>query len=220
MRNIFKNIQIITITCTFSILYAQSGNWVSSSKYPVDTILTKSDIGLLKRIYILPIKFWQMKSYNNSELNCQFYPSCSNYCAVSIYENGIVRGSIIGMDRYFRCNQGSQERYKIYRKGAHNNGSDILLDAHNENFKFQGNGKIPYYYAGLAIIPGLSRYYLNEKHSAINSFKHTIIAGLATAFLYEINNDLKYITAYCTFIFWSTDIHFTIKHIRESQNYY
>jgi len=213
-----KNLQIITIISTFSILYSQNSHWVSSSKYPVDTILTKSDIGLLKRVYLLPLKFWQMKSYNNSELNCQFYPSCSNYCAINIYRNGIVRGSIIGMDRYFRCNQSSQERYKIHSKGAHDNGSNILLDEYKSEFKYKRNGRIPYHYAGLAIFPGLSRYYFNEKHSAINSFKHTIISGLATAFLNEINNDLKYITGYCTFIFWSTDIYFIVNHIKESQN--
>ena len=66
--------------------------------------LSKKDIGVIKRLYILPLKFWQMKSYNDFRLNCQFYPSCSNHCAISIYKEGIIIGSIKGMDRYFRCN--------------------------------------------------------------------------------------------------------------------
>ena len=37
-------------------------------------------------------------------LNCQFYPSCSNYFSLSIAKKGIVKGTIIGLDRIVRCN--------------------------------------------------------------------------------------------------------------------
>ena len=181
-------------------------------KYPIDTLLIKDDINIFQRFTILPLKFWQMKSYNDFKYNCQFYPSCSNYCALSIYNDGFLIGSIKGMDRYFRCNKSAQGKYVIHSAGTHNLGYDRLLDNYkdgiiNTSWKTDKQTGII-----LSLIPGLSRAYYRQYNDAFNSFKYTTVAAIATYFLH-INdfNVLKYFTGYATFVFWSTDIYAVIR---------
>ena len=77
---------------------------LSQSKYPVDTLVQSTKINILKKIGLLPISMWQRISYNSNYFNCQFYPSCSNYCANAIKQYGIVKGMVIGSERITRCN--------------------------------------------------------------------------------------------------------------------
>ena len=64
---------------------------LSQSKYPVDTLVQSTKINILKKIGLLPISMWQRISYNSNYFNCQFYPSCSNYCAKAL-GTGLARG--------------------------------------------------------------------------------------------------------------------------------
>ena len=76
----------------------------SQSKYPVDTVIQSTEINILKKIGLLPISIWQRVSYNSNYFNCQFYPSCSNYCASAIKQYGMLRGMVMGSERITRCN--------------------------------------------------------------------------------------------------------------------
>ena len=73
---------------------------------PLDSINTNS-LSCEKKIIIKSIKGWQTYSYSNSFLNCQFHPSCSNYFAKAVIENGSIFGLIKGADRLVRCNVGA-----------------------------------------------------------------------------------------------------------------
>ena len=77
---------------------------LSQSKYPVDTIIQSTKINILKKIGLLPISMWQRISYNSNYFNCQFYPSCSNYCASAIKQYGMLKGMVMGSERITRCN--------------------------------------------------------------------------------------------------------------------
>jgi len=206
-----NSIKSIIILIAISYCFKLHGNELTTqieAKYPIDTILTKKDIGIVKRLYILPLKFWQMKSYNDYNLNCQFYPSCSNYCATSIYKEGFIIGSIKGMDRYFRCNDVSQKKYTILSKNNDEYEYTRILDSYNNNYINHLKTKNMNFGLMLSIFPGLSRLYLENYNAGINSFKYSVSSAISTYFLYSINKiHLMYITSYATFIFWSTDIY-------------
>jgi hypothetical protein len=73
------------------------------SRYPADTLLTAPGTPLLRQIALVPIAAWQRLSYNTSLLDCQFYPSCSNYGAQAIRTHGLLKGAPMAMDRIIRC---------------------------------------------------------------------------------------------------------------------
>ena len=73
--------RILLIT---SLLFAQS-------KYPADTVFTSKESSIIEKIVVLPIAGWQRISHNADFLNCQFYPSCSQYGAIALKENRFVK---------------------------------------------------------------------------------------------------------------------------------
>ena len=106
MKNILKTIIVIFI---FAIALSNG-----QSKYPADTLLTSKKVSLIKKVGILPIAVFQRFSYNSYGLNCQFYPSCSNYGAQAIRDYGFLRGSFMASDRIVRCNPSSLEHHLKY----------------------------------------------------------------------------------------------------------
>ena len=73
-------------------------------QYPADSLLAPRSVPLIHKAGLLPIAAWQRLSYNTDLLNCQFYPSCSNYGAEAIKKYGLFRGSVLASDRIVRCN--------------------------------------------------------------------------------------------------------------------
>lgn len=118
-RNNLKSILIFFVS-VLAISYGQS-------KYPVDTLLTSKNVPLFKKAGILPIAIFQRFSYNANGLNCQFYPSCSNYGAQAINDYGLLRGSFVAADRIVRCNPNSLE-YHLKRGGDFNPINKQLID--------------------------------------------------------------------------------------------
>ena len=96
-------------------------------KYPADSLLESDNISYMRKIFIYPITRWQRISYNSNIFNCQFYPSCSNFCALSLKDNGLIMGSIIGADRIIRCNP-SAFYYHQKINGAYNDTDGRLID--------------------------------------------------------------------------------------------
>ena len=87
----------ILLTLFMSISFSQP-------KYPVDSMIKSTEITILKKIGLLPISIWQRISYNFNYFNCQFYPSCSNYCASAIKQYGQLKGMVILSERITRSN--------------------------------------------------------------------------------------------------------------------
>lgn len=68
----------------------------------------------MSKIIIKLIEFYQkhislwLKSKN---INCKFYPTCSEYTKQAIIKYGAVRGSLKGLLRIIRCNPFSKGGY-------------------------------------------------------------------------------------------------------------
>lgn len=60
-------------------------------------------IGLLKRLFILPIRFYQLSISPMLGAHCRHTPSCSQYSIEAIQEWGILKGTWLGVKRIARC---------------------------------------------------------------------------------------------------------------------
>lgn len=47
----------------------------------------------------------------NKNINCKFYPTCSEYTKQAIEKYGAVKGTILGIYRILRCNPFSKGGY-------------------------------------------------------------------------------------------------------------
>lgn len=58
---------------------------------------------MIKKLFILPIKFY--KKFISPLLGdrCRFYPTCSEYMMEAIQVHGVVKGIILGCGRLLRC---------------------------------------------------------------------------------------------------------------------
>lgn len=60
---------------------------------------------ILTKIWLLPVRFY--KKYISPAIgsNCIYEPSCSTYFAQCVEKFGIIKGTILGIDRLLRCNR-------------------------------------------------------------------------------------------------------------------
>ena len=215
---IIYKIFITFFISSYSSLFGEHYDIELFSKYPIDTILAKNDINYLDRLYILPLKFWQVKSYNDPLLNCQFFPSCSNYCAENIYRYGFFKGSIKGFDRFFRCNENSIKKYKKIEQKDNSTNTTFLSDSFNDDYKRLLENKDLDFALLLSVIPGLGRIYLGELDDGILVNRYTLSSILLTCFFNKRNKKLlAYFSGYFSMVFWSTDIYYVIK-LKKSMN--
>ena len=59
---------------------------------------------MLKKLLILPIRFYQYFLSPWVGQSCRFTPSCSNYMIEAIETHGAFKGSWLGIKRICRCN--------------------------------------------------------------------------------------------------------------------
>ena len=59
---------------------------------------------MLKKLFILPIRFYQKFISPNKPPCCRFHPTCSQYAIEAIMEWGVVVGLILALWRILRCN--------------------------------------------------------------------------------------------------------------------
>ena len=65
------------------------------------------------------ILIWLIKQYQNhiskwltsKNINCKFYPTCSEYTKQAIEKYGAVKGLLLGIARILRCNPFSKRGY-------------------------------------------------------------------------------------------------------------
>jgi len=58
---------------------------------------------ILKKIFILPIRFYQVAISPLLGPKCRFQPTCSHYMVEAIMEWGIFKGTWLGMKRIGKC---------------------------------------------------------------------------------------------------------------------
>ena len=134
-------------------------------QYPADSLLISDNTTFLQKLFIYPIAQWQRISYNSNAFNCQFYPSCSNYCSIAIKEKGAVIGSIIGMDRITRCNP-SALYYHQKIHGAYKDSDGRIID-NITPLSYQKNNKSELLAVSLSLIPGMGKIYAGRAYDGI-----------------------------------------------------
>jgi uncharacterized protein len=58
---------------------------------------------LLKKIFILPIRLYQLTLSPLLGVHCRHTPSCSHYAVEAIQEWGVIKGIWLGTKRIARC---------------------------------------------------------------------------------------------------------------------
>lgn len=57
----------------------------------------------MKRIIILPIRFYQKFISPLLPSTCRFYPTCSAYFIQAVEKHGVIKGSYLGIKRILKC---------------------------------------------------------------------------------------------------------------------
>tara|TARA_B100001113_G_C21122550_1_gene628039 strand:+ start:6032 stop:6679 length:648 start_codon:yes stop_codon:yes gene_type:complete len=175
---------------------------VAIPPYPADSLLISKEITLIKKIPLVPIAAWQRISYNTKLLNCQFYPSCSNYGATALKEYGFLMGGIIASDRINRCNPFAIKYHAdlnlpyrdkdgrlidpVTQQSTHSAKKSPFIAAFFSSI-FPGLGKI---YAGRTMdgVTGLWTMYLTSSSTyySIKNQKYIVspLLGIITAYVY------------------------------------
>ena len=188
------------------ILFAKAISF-GQAKYPVDTLMTSKNVSLIKKIGVLPIAVFQRFSYNSDRLNCQFYPSCSNYGAQAIAEIGLLRGSFMASDRIVRCNPSSLEHH-LQQGGKFNPINKQLIDPVSLPQPIEET-KSPALAASLsAVIPGTGRMYAGRWFDGFMGISQFLLYAAITNYAYQ--NDWEVLTAISggvTFIVYGGEIY-------------
>ncbi len=58
---------------------------------------------MLSRLFILPIRFYQIAISPLIGARCRYDPTCSHYAIGAIKEWGVLKGSWLGLKRIGRC---------------------------------------------------------------------------------------------------------------------
>ena len=158
----------------------------SKTDYPADSLLKSKNTTFLQKIFIYPVAQWQKISYKSNALNCQFYPSCSNYCSLAIKDNGPLFGSIIAMDRITRCNP-SALSYHQKINGAYRDEDGRLIDFVKPISDNQ-NSNLSLLSTVLAFIPGIGRSYSGRVYDGIYGMLNLLLSAKAYSIAIKTGN--------------------------------
>ena len=59
---------------------------------------------VFSKLFIIPIRLYQLTLSPLIGQNCAYHPTCSNYAIEAINEWGIIKGSWLALRRIIRCN--------------------------------------------------------------------------------------------------------------------
>ncbi|MBO5457272.1 MAG: membrane protein insertion efficiency factor YidD [Muribaculaceae bacterium] len=65
--------------------------------------LRPTDFVMLRKIFILPIRFYQLCISPMFPAVCRFTPTCSQYAIEAITKHGIFKGTYLAIRRILRC---------------------------------------------------------------------------------------------------------------------
>ena len=157
-ENIIKIILKLKIISLFILFVVPWSFTVGQAVYPADTILASGNTTIIKKIGIIPIAGWQRLSYQSDLLNCQFYPSCSNYGAQAIHKHGLIIGAFMISDRIIRCNPAAFQ-YQLKTGGKFHEKDGRLVDPIHHAIKSNSHSN-PFIGVVLSsLIPGMGRVY-------------------------------------------------------------
>jgi putative component of membrane protein insertase Oxa1/YidC/SpoIIIJ protein YidD len=149
----------------------------SKTDYPADSLLKSKNTTFLQKVFIYPVAQWQKISYKSNALNCQFYPSCSNYCSLAIRDNGPLFGSIIAMDRITRCNP-SALSYHQKINGAYRDEDGRLID-YVKPITYNQNSNPSLLSTVLAFIPGIGRFHSGRVYDGAYGMLNLLLSAKA-----------------------------------------
>jgi putative membrane protein insertion efficiency factor len=58
---------------------------------------------MLKKIFIIPVRLYQLMISPLIPGACRFHPTCSEYMIQAIKKHGVIKGVALGMKRIGRC---------------------------------------------------------------------------------------------------------------------
>jgi len=58
---------------------------------------------MIKKIFLLGIRFYQKIISPLLPSRCRFYPTCSQYCYEALDKYGVVRGFLLSINRLRKC---------------------------------------------------------------------------------------------------------------------
>jgi uncharacterized protein len=58
---------------------------------------------MLKKIFIIPVRMYQLMISPLIPGACRFHPTCSEYMIQAIKKHGVIKGIALGMKRIGRC---------------------------------------------------------------------------------------------------------------------
>ena len=185
-----------------------------SCDYSNDSLSTIYDCNFIERNFIKVINNWQKLSYSTNALNCQFYPSCSNYCSLAIAKKGVVKGMVIGLDRIIRCNPAAigyhfqQSDPKFYYDGR-------LID----NLEFNKSKIKKKWIVYMSVIPGMGRAYLGHKLDGFVSLAFvSFFSGISYNSFNNNNNTIGIISGILSALLWTSDYYGTYRTLALNQN--
>lgn len=68
----------------------------------------------MRKILVKIIDFYQKNIslwFSSKNINCKFYPTCSEYTKQAINKYGSIKGIFLGINRILRCNPFSKGGY-------------------------------------------------------------------------------------------------------------
>lgn len=65
--------------------------------------MTLSYEAMIRRLFILPIRFYQLCISPMLPNACRFTPTCSQYAVEAIMRHGVIYGSWLALKRILRC---------------------------------------------------------------------------------------------------------------------
>ena len=115
-------------------------------------------------------------------MNCQFFPSCSQYGAIAINKKGPILGLFATSDRIIRCNPSAMKNHSTICRSFYQDGRiiDMLKP------EYINNEKSPVVAGILSIVPGLGRIYSKKYIDGLFGFLLT-----ATAYHTAIRSNKK-----------------------------
>ena len=65
---------------------------------------------ILKKLFVLPIKFYRYFISPLFPPSCRFTPTCSQYAIESIEEFGVLKGGVLAIKRISKCHPWHNEK--------------------------------------------------------------------------------------------------------------
>lgn len=65
----------------------------------------------MRKLLLLPIRFYQYAISPMMPGHCRYYPTCSQYAAEAITHHGAVKGSFLSIKRLLRCHPWGESGY-------------------------------------------------------------------------------------------------------------